>query len=38
MQYLIDMDILVRDNLDNYNFKFSNFEITPLMLACAIGK
>ena len=38
MQYLVDMDIMRQDNKETFNFKFSEFEISPLMLACAIGK
>mmetsp|Transcript_40410 Transcript_40410/g.52983 ORF Transcript_40410/g.52983 Transcript_40410/m.52983 type:complete len:157 (-) Transcript_40410:1312-1782(-) len=37
MQYLIDMDIMRQEHADAFNFHFSDFSITPLMLACAIG-
>lgn len=38
MQYLVDMDIMRQENKEHFDFKFSEFEISPLMLACAIGK
>lgn len=38
IQYLIDIDVMHMDNVSVYNFTFSEFEMTPLMLACAIGK
>ena len=38
MQYLVDMDIMRQEHADSFNFRFSEFEISPLMLACAIGK
>jgi len=33
----MDMDVMRQEHADVYKFSFSQFNITPLMLACAIG-
>lgn len=37
-QYLIDMEIMKQDNENHYDFRFSKFNMTPVMLACSIGE
>lgn len=34
---MIDLDIMRREISEVYNFTFSDYKLTPIMLACAIG-
>ena len=38
MQYLVDLDIMRQENAEAFKFSFSEYNINPFMLACAIGK
>lgn len=35
--YLVDQEIMGLENLPTFDFRFSSFNMTPLMFACAIG-
>ena len=37
-QYLIDMDIMLFENKEIYDFTFSDFNISPVMLSCNVGE
>ena len=37
-QYLIDQDIFDPEVAKEFDFSFSDFKLTPVMLACAVGE